>query len=446
MLLRSIHILLVVIALLVYKTGRGQGGLPQIIIKNELSGMPIAQVHAFNAATGQLWVSDKDGSIQLKDLVLPAALRLSHVGYEDHALTLEAIDLPKDAPLIVTMMPRMVMLDPVEISVPGPEIVYQREDLHVGAFHINSDGIWVLVYEKPQLFHRQENAGQQVLKGARLHLLDTLFQEKAAHLFPTTVRGLQKDHLHRVIIAGAHEAWIAEATHEGIGLGWMDAKTLKEAVLPWTGTINGLLIGSDLVETYPAFDHLIYDPATKETRTICTVQDDHLMELFRSQYKYMSGRDKVIAMDLSAETGVDSEIIAGHMTGFHTDMYYKVPYAPLFVVNDTICVFDHYREQIRKFDRDLEEAGEVPITHHLDRTWKNELIQDPVDQRIYAIHKKGPITTLRTIDPTTGEIGPSFSLQHHFPEEVKVYGGSVYYVYRPFGSLQHRSLYRERLK
>nr|MDQ3102053.1 hypothetical protein [Bacteroidota bacterium] len=337
-------------------------------------------------------------------------------------------------------------LDPVEISQSGPEVIYQRKDLHVGAYHINSDGIWVLVYEKPQLFHRQERAGQQVLKGARLHLLDTLFHERSMHSFPSPVKGLQKDHLQRVIVEGEHEAWIAESTEGGIAVARIELQLLHRSILPWKETINGNLIGSDQEETYPAFSYVAFDPITKETRAICTVQDDHLMELFRSQYKYMSGRDKVIAMDLSAETGVESVIIAGYMTDFHHNIYYRVPYAPVFVVNDTICVFDHYREQIRKFDRDLAGAGEIPITHHHDRSWTNELIQDPTDQHIYSVHKKSSRTSLRWIDPATGIPGPSFTLTHPFPEEVKMYDGYVYYVYRPYGSLQHRTLYREQME
>ena len=91
----------------------------------------------------------------------------------------------------------------------------------------------------------------------------------------------------------------------------------------------------------------------------CTITDARTLELFRSQYKYMQGRDKVIAMDLALETGIDAEIIAGYMTGFPDDLYFHPPYAPLFVINDTLCVFDHYRERIARYNSALHPIGEA---------------------------------------------------------------------------------------
>src|SRR5690606_31960360 len=165
----------------------------------------------------------------------------------------------------------------------------------------------------------------------------------------------------------------------------------------------------------------------------------------RSEYKYMSGRDKVIAMDLELETGIDREIIAGHMTGFYDNIYFSVPYAPLFVVNDTILIFDHTTERIRRFDRDLSSLDEIPMTHHNDRSWKKVVLQDPATKRIYSLHTKGSRTSVREIDLSTGEMGRSFTLIHPFPEEVKIHDGHVWYVYRPYGSTQRRTLYREHL-
>src|SRR5690606_11308322 len=164
--------------------------------------------------------------------------------------------------------------------------------------------------------------------------------------------------------------------------GPVDRDTLYSAILPWTDTLAGKLLGNDLDRTFPEFDHLAYDPDTDRIIPFCTVTDRHVLSLFRSEYKYMSGRDKVIAMDLELETGIDREIIAGYMTGFYNNIYFSVPYAPLFVVNDTIFIFDHSEGTIRCFDRELSAIGEIPMTHQNDRSWKKELLQDPVSKSI----------------------------------------------------------------
>ena len=160
----------------------------------------------------------------------------------------------------------------------------------------------------------------------------------------------------------------------------------------------------------------------------------------------MSGHDKVVAMDLERELGVDREVIAGYMTAFYNDPYFDVPYAPLFVVHDTLCVFDHYRERIRRFAPDLTVLGETALTYDKERAWKNKLLQDAVDGRIYAVFARSVHTWLREVDPKTGELGRVITLTYPFPEEVQVHDGHAYYVYRPYGSLQHRTLYREALR
>lgn len=169
------------------------------------------------------------------------------------------------------------------------------------------------------------------------------------------------------------------------------------------------------------------------------------MELFRSQYKYMSGRDKVIAMDLELETGVDREVIAGYMTAFHDDPYFQLPYAPLFVVDDVLCVFDHTTDRIRRFHRDRGHERDVPIAYHHERGWDSCLLQDPASGAVHALFKRGPHTWLRHVDAGTGSMGDRMELTHPYPEAIRIYDGYVYYVYRPFGSLQHRTLYREAL-
>ena len=41
--------------------------------------------------------------------------------------------------------------------------------------------------------------------------------------------------------------------------------------------------------------------------------------------------------------------------------------------------------------------------------------------------------------------GPS-RITYEYPEKLQVYGGYAYYIYRPFESLQKKSIYRERVR
>jgi len=444
---RIARVLLAAVVCFSQKTSVGQEWLLRGVVVDSADARPLTGAHVRVQGGRGGAVTDAEGRFAVPwDRKAPIVVRVGHLGFAEAERRITPEELPMEEVLTVRMARRAFELPAHTVRRAAPEVVFQRPDLHVGAYHANDEGLWVLVYEKPQLWHRQENAGEQVFRNARLHLLDTLFQERASRALPGRVRGLRHDHRQRLIVEGLDEAWSAEARPEGIVLGRIGRDVLHNAVLPWTDSIPGHLLGNNRSATWPAFDHFAYDPVEDSAIAICSVEDKHVMALFRSQYKYMSGRDKVIAMDLELRTGIDREIIAGHMTGFHKDLYFKVPYAPLFLTGDTLCVFDHASERIRRFAPDLSALDEVPMTHHKERGWRTRLLQDPVDGRIYALYARDPRTTLRPVDAATGALGRPVPLTHPFPEEVQVHGGHVYYVYRPFGSTQHRTLYREALR
>lgn len=425
------------------------------LVVDSLSGKPVAGVHlriepmqgGKTVTPAFMVVTDQRGSFKAavgeKNDV---RLVLSHLAYEPVDRMVRSSEIASGQVLRITMMPKVYQIPEVTIRRAAPEVVFQRADLHVGDHRVTKDGVWVLAYDRPQLWHRQEAAGEQLFRNGRLVLLDTLFNEIASRPLDGELRRLHQDHRHRVVVDGRYQAWVAELRKSDIALGTVDRKTLHSAILPWTDSIAGHLLGSTRTAEWPAFDHVKYDPATQEQHAICAVQDDFVMQLFRSQYKYMSGREKVIAMDMEKATGVDREVIAGFMTGFQHDAYFKVPYAPLFVVNDTLCVFDHARERIRRFTSTGGVIDEIPMVHHNERGWKGKLIHDPATGKVFALFAKGMNSFLRNIDPSTGSMGERIVLTHPFPQEVQVYGGYAYYVYRPPGAVDRRALYREALR
>ncbi len=387
--------------------------------------------------------SDERGRFRLEcATITEVTLRATFAGYQpiERKVGTAAIS----APIMIRLQP--TTLPTVEVTVPEPEVVFQPKDLHVGTYHVNRDGLWVLVYGQQQLWHRQEAAGERVWKEARLYLLDTLYQEMDRRALPTPVRGMHRDHLQRTLVEGMEEAWLAWYEEEGIQFGRVDRSTLYKAVLPWTDTVPGFLLGSNHDKTYPAFDHIAHSLIADTDRVYCSVVDEHVMALFRSQYKYMSGPNKVLAMDLAMETGIDKEIIAGYLTGFPDDLYFHAPYAPMFVVHDTVCVFDHYKARIHRFTKDLVPLASVPIVHHTQRDWDGLLLQDGATDQVLVVFARNARTWIRTVDPSTGALGTSTPLTFPYPEELQVFDGWIYYVYRPYGSLQKRTLYRERIR
>jgi hypothetical protein len=340
-------------------------------------------------------------------------------------------------------------LDPAEVRRPKPEVIYQRKDLHAADLFINTEGLWVLAYEHPRMVRSEAEQGLEILRDVRLVLLDTQLVEQASVPLNEDVLGLYHDLRGMPIVRGTRLAYGVTRVAEDLLLSPFPLEQLERAVLPWTDSIPQWVLGSRKDDILPQVDHVGLAPALDSTALVASVVDPLMMELFRSEYKYMSGRDKVIAMDLARELKLDKQVVAGYMSGFDRNIWFRPVYAPLFVVGDTVLVFDHYRNRLRKYDLAFRPVGEAPLAHHLSkqgRDWKGRLLQDARTGDIYAEYQRFGQGWLQRVDPHTGAPGAITRLQYRYPEKVQVFNGEVYYIQRPQGSLQKRTIYRERVR
>lgn len=429
------------------KTAQAQTGSRTVLVLDSLDGRPIPEVAiTMNGAVQH--ATDGEGRSRLRwDGRSEVKVRFEHVSYR----TLE-VHVRERANMggewVVRLVPKDYQLGAVTVGRLVPEVVFERPDLHAADLLINDDGLWVLAYEHPRMVRSQTDASKEILRDVRLVLLDTFFNEVASCPVPEDVFGLRHDLRNAVVIEGTRHAFSVARRGGDLELLPFGLEELRQAVLPWTDSIPGWVLGSNAITEYPALDHLAFDPERDTTLRICSVVDTFMMELFRSSYKYMKGPDKVLAMNLAADLGSEKEVVAGYMSGFSRNIWYRPVYAPLYVVGDTLLVFDHERWLMRKFTRLFAPAGEVPLSYQRkadgpDRSGR--IIQDRATEGLYALFRRNGNVWLRPIDPVSGTLGEPFRLSYAYPERVQVRGGEVYYIWRPYGSLQKRTIYRERL-
>ncbi|TSJ47838.1 hypothetical protein [Fluviicola chungangensis] len=204
---------------------------------------------------------------------------------------------------------------------------------------------------------------------------------------------------------------------------------------------------SNFNPNYPAFDYFTFDVIDSSYRKIAKVQDDLMMELYRSEFKWVDVRTKLWAKEKENETGVDKEVWVG-MYYFTNSIYYKELYAPIFERNDSIFLFDHYKNLLFKYNFQGDLIDSIPIYYHLqpkENGWKKHVIQDYETGEIYMHYEIAGQAQLRHFDTNTGKLSPPVQLQFKYPENIQIKGNSVYYIYRPFESTQKKYLYRERL-
>ncbi|MDB4534605.1 hypothetical protein N9242_07025, partial [Vicingaceae bacterium] len=137
--------------------------------------------------------------------------------------------------------------------------------------------------------------------------------------------------------------------------------------------------------------------------------------------------------------------VAASMTGFANGFLFEAVYAPLFVVNDTINIFDHSESKIWKFIEDTVDAGEVSFNYHKPKkksSWKRRLIMDEANGKIYAVFLKNGFYYLKEIDSSSGKIIAEKKLTHQYVSKLKIKDGYIFYTYKPRQTLQKKLLWK----
>jgi hypothetical protein len=218
---------------------------------------------------------------------------------------------------------------------------------------------------------------------------------------------------------------------------------------PILDTIGPHIYYSNYSELYPAFDYLEFNREDSTYNTLLKVEDAPLMELYRAEFKYVDVRTKLWAANKELQTGIDKEIWVGANV-FTNSLYYEPLYAPLFKAGeDSIYVFDHYKNYLFKYTPDTGFSDSVRISYHLDARksgWEQPLLQDRVNDQVYVLFERNGYSYLCRIDPKSGNVSPPQRLHYKYVERIKIVDNNVYYIYRPFETIQKKYIYKEGLQ
>ncbi len=327
-------------------------------------------------------------------------------------------------------------LNEVVVRPPGvPDTVFQSEEISVADFEILPNGKMVLLtYPK------------QLKKGSDLKLYDGQ-QILSSFTIPDVAEEMVRDFRGNAHVICKENVFCVSLVKDTLQLATLPRDYFFNYVAPIVDTSTTKLFFSNFNELYPAFDYFAFDQLDSVYKRIAEIEDELMMELYRSEYKWVDVRTKLWAKYKELETGIDAEVWVG-ANYFTQSLYYKELYAPMFGKNDTFYVFDYYKDRLLSFDRNGEPLDSVSIYHHYNPKytgWAKQLLQDRQTGMIYALYEKDGFTYLGLMDLKTGEVSEKVKLAFKYVDKVLVYNNSVYYIYRPFESAQKKFLYKERL-
>lgn len=121
-------------------------------------------------------------------------------------------------------------------------------------------------------------------------------------------------------------------------------------------------------------------------------------------------------------------------------------YNPLFIVEDTLFVFNHYEGRMDQLDDRGNTHTSLKINHHRKRGWKKLIYSDLTRKRFYAVWMKNGAQHLIGLALNDEEQNFSAKItKHAYPEKVIIRNGYAYYTYKPNVDANLNVLYRQKL-
>lgn len=385
--------------------------------------------------------TDQNGSAMVKGRTGDTVF-IRHLAWQDTFLVIQS-----GVPQTISMSPRSYSLQ--ETTITGrPLEVFAPDETNVFDYEWKDDKLYVLTYRKEAMFRRWNQQSTPLYIDCALLKIGTTGNILETHPLPDRISGFHQDPRGYLFVIGENYVYQVVNVDTGkITLIKSSREKFEKQLVPLIGYTQGYYFMDNYSENYPELSYYALpasepdaDPAL--IRTIC---DSFTMELFRACYKYLKPFDKLRALRMEQETGVDKEIYGAYMAGFQNSLYFRPVYAPLFCINDTVIIFDPYSGKIFMHEVSGEPVDSVHTDFDKNQNGKfaQQILLDAVQHKFYATYKKSGKPFLREIRPDNGETGVAIRFYYNFPEKIKIHNGRVYYLYRSVDSGNTMHLFAE---
>ncbi len=380
--------------------------------------------------------SDKNGHYQIS-LQKRSRITLvySHVAYETNY---EPIVSNKDTiTLNVSLKEKVAAIPEFEVIDTGePEIVLKSAKISIADYEFYEDKYLFLVY------------GKRLNKDSQIYLVDEEEQIISKHFVPGEPVELFTDYLGNINLICKRAIYRVGIQNDKVSIFELPLEDFNQLIKPIVDTLESSILFSDFLRQFPRFKYYAFNTEDTTMSIVKEVVHKDMDWKYNFEYEFLTNSEKQFAKRMANRLkDFDKYDIAASMTGFANGFLYQTVYAPLFVINDTINIFDHSEGKIWKFVEDTIEAGEVPFTYHNPKkksSWKRRLIMDEANGKIYAVFLKNGYYYLKEIDSSSGKVVAEKKLTHQFVAKLKMKDGNIFYTYKPKQTLQKKFLYKER--
>jgi hypothetical protein len=401
---------------------------------------PLESVHVSIQGGNAATVSKKNGSFCISVWKkINYTITFSHLSYKKKSQTIEIKEINNDTLFFsVLLEEKDYLLNEVTVSANyTPDTIFGNTKISIADFDFYEDKFIFLTYEK------------RLEKESEIMLVDENENIISRHFVPGEAQELYRDYLGNINVLCKKNIYKINISGNNIFLKELPVNDFIDLIKPCIDTLDENILFSDFNRIFPHFKYYAYDTENTFLKEITSIKDKDQDWQYHFEYYKLSNAEKAYALNMAQRIkGLDKYDVAAIMTGFANDFMYNPLYAPLFIINDTINIFNHYENHIFKYINDTVYVGKIPINYHQPKNWKEwkkKLLKDDENSSIYALYLKNGYYYLKYINLQTGEIESTKKLHFKHVEKIKIKGGYVYYTYRPQETLQKKFLYREKI-
>ena len=380
-----------------------------------------------------------DGSFTFKIYLTEFnSIHFKHVGFESKSIVASKRlkKKIKNDTLILNVSLNDFELGIIEVGVKLPTVVFESKLFSVSDYEtLPNGGMVLLSYEKT------------LKKGSKIKLIDTNMVELDTYLVLDECVELTTDFRNNIHLITKTNVYQIQIDNNRLYLYREDKDYFYKYLAPILDTLDDRIYYSNYSPIYPAFDYMEFNKTDSTYNTLLGVEDKPMMEQYRAEFKFSNVRTKLWAHQKQIETGIDKEVWVGAAI-FTNSLYYIPLYAPLFVKNDSVLVFDHYKNKLYTHTPSSGLVDSTAINYHFNSRksgWEHPLIQDQKSEEIYAIFMRNGYTFLSLLNTKTGAIIKTFKLYYKYIENIQIIDHTVYYIFRPYESMQKKYIYKEPL-
>jgi len=411
--------------------------------------IPVPNASITNDKTGAGTTSDKDGLFKFTVPMQKTTLSFSHVSYNEKKIILNETTL-QDAKeqgvlyIDVVMEKRVRELVPVTITDSKVEIAWENPKQWILDYElVGEDELLLLLVEKNKT-HLQ--LGNDKQKSISKIVVGNAYEELFKDCFET-IHLLSTDSTCQVFLSNANLILAYQASRKDFDAfifpsvinsdNYLYTKVLsRHNQLITYNKINKETKNSDIFVTNYQEEQSYFNASYVGTIVAKFVEcNPHATPNSIAAFRFALVNSKDMAEFIGTFNmlgDVDATCVV-HICSFYKNILEKPPYSMLAKINDSIFFFDHLNNKIQKFDIDGNHVSDKEISYHKAKGWAKEIIINKEHTRCFAKFVNDGITTLREINPNTGELMGEIVLKRHvFLSNIKVRGDYIYYLCRDY--------------